>query len=52
MDLKQSILLLVIFVLGKLVDDTYGKDAVELVTNSFDRNVAIMPHFVLFCVPW
>ena len=55
MAFKRTIFLLVILFLGMVVDDAHGKEVKKVVNlgkDSFNRDVAAMPHFVRFCVPW
>lgn len=32
--------------------DNHGREVVKLVKDSFEEDVAKMPHFVMFFVPW
>merc|ERR1711981_730579 len=48
----RTIFLLGIFVLGTVAEDDHGKDVVNLVKDSFDEDVAKMPHLVMFFAPW
>ena len=52
MKLKRTIFLLGILVWETIADNNHTKDVVILKKDSFDRQVAKMPHFVMFCVPW
>ena len=52
MAFKRTLLILIIVLLGTNVDDTHGNEVVNLGKDSFYKDVAVMPHFVRFCVPW
>ena len=52
MAFKRTRFLLVSLVLGTIIDDTHGKGVLNLGKDAFNRDVAVMPHFVKFCVPW
>ena len=52
MSFKHTILLLGIIISGTFAEGSDGKDVVNLVKDSFDSEVAKMPHFVMFFVPW
>ena len=52
MKLHVAIFLLTIIVLRTAAKDEFGNDVVNLEKDSFDKELAKLPHFVLFFVPW
>ena len=52
MELKRTVFLLGIFVFGTIAKDDDGKVVVILAKDSFDEDVAKMPHFVMFNGRW
>ena len=51
MEFKHTLFLMCIVVLETVAEDDYGKDVVSLGKDSFRKDVAKMPHFVMFFDP-
>ena len=52
MELKRTLSVLSLFVLGVVAEDDHGESVINLVKDSFDVDIVKKPHFVMFFAPW